>query len=240
MARQNANVRRREAELRRVPEELRAFLEAFPPTISKLFLETRHVVLGAAPGASELIYNAYNWSCPVSVDGCRLGSSRLSTGRSGQRRSRTWPRLPVGNRPRHGVCFVIAALEVRRRPVAETRMTPMRVVPAFDELEHRDLRLGLVLEAPPLEQLAFQRREEALGDRVVVGIADRSHRGAYTHLPAAQPEGDRGVLRALIGMMDDIARSALRKGAIECIEHKLGSQVARHRPADHATTEDIE
>src|SRR5262245_12312875 len=54
------------------------------------------------------------WSCPVSVDGCRLGSSRLSTGRSGQRRSRTWPRLPVGNRPRHGVCFVIAALEVRR------------------------------------------------------------------------------------------------------------------------------
>jgi len=60
MARQNANVRRQEAELRRVPEELRAFLEAFPPTISKLFLETRHVVLGAAPGASELIYNAYN------------------------------------------------------------------------------------------------------------------------------------------------------------------------------------
>src|SRR5262245_14276377 len=104
------------------------------------------------------------WSCPVSVDGCRLGSSRLSTGRRGQRRSRTWPRLPVGNRPRHDIGLLITALEVRRRTIAETRMTPMRVVPAFDELEHGNLRFGLVLEATPLKQLALQCREEALGD----------------------------------------------------------------------------
>jgi len=46
--------------MRRAPEELHGFLEAFPPSISKLFLETRRVILGAAPDASELTYNAYN------------------------------------------------------------------------------------------------------------------------------------------------------------------------------------
>lgn len=35
-------------------------------------------------------------------------------------------------------------------------MAAMRVVPALDEVEHRDARLGLGLEAPRAEQLAFQ------------------------------------------------------------------------------------
>ncbi|HKA43041.1 MAG TPA: DUF1801 domain-containing protein [Burkholderiales bacterium] len=46
--------------MRKAPEELHEFLEAFPPNISKLFLEIRRAILGAAPDASELIYNAYN------------------------------------------------------------------------------------------------------------------------------------------------------------------------------------
>ena len=46
--------------MRNVPGELRVFLEAFPPAISKLFLATRGAVLAAAPEAHELIYNAYN------------------------------------------------------------------------------------------------------------------------------------------------------------------------------------
>jgi hypothetical protein len=39
---------------------LREFLTAYDPAIGKLFLATRKVVLGAAPRASELIYDAYN------------------------------------------------------------------------------------------------------------------------------------------------------------------------------------
>src|SRR5262245_11517687 len=46
--------------VRRTPPELRGFLEAYEPAIAKLFFATRKVVLGAAPGASELVYDAYN------------------------------------------------------------------------------------------------------------------------------------------------------------------------------------
>ncbi len=42
------------------PKELREFLAAFPEDVSKLFLATRRFVLEASPGASELIYDAYN------------------------------------------------------------------------------------------------------------------------------------------------------------------------------------
>jgi hypothetical protein len=46
--------------MRKAPEELHDFLEAFAPRISKLFFATRRTVLDAAPEANELIYNAYN------------------------------------------------------------------------------------------------------------------------------------------------------------------------------------
>jgi hypothetical protein len=41
------------------PELLR-FLSAFEPAIGRLFLDARRLVLGAAPDADELIYDAYN------------------------------------------------------------------------------------------------------------------------------------------------------------------------------------
>lgn len=40
--------------------ELRGFLAVFGPEIAELFLATRRAVLAAAPGASELVYDAYN------------------------------------------------------------------------------------------------------------------------------------------------------------------------------------
>ena len=42
----------------------------------------------------------------------------------------------------------------------------MWVVPAFDELEDRHLRFGLRLETVAVDQLTFERREEALGGGV--------------------------------------------------------------------------
>lgn len=46
--------------MRRPPPELREFLSAFGPAVSRLFPATRRVVLEAAPEAGELIYDAYN------------------------------------------------------------------------------------------------------------------------------------------------------------------------------------
>ena len=76
-------------------------------------------------------------------------------------------------------------------------MTTVRVVPAFDELEDRHLRVGLRLETVAVDQLTFERREEALRHGVIVAIADLSHRRSHTHQPAAFAKGERGVLTGL-------------------------------------------
>jgi hypothetical protein len=50
------------------------------------------------------------------------------------------------------------------------------------------------LEATPIKQLAFERGEEARRHRVIVGVSDRTHRGAHARLPTSFAEFDRGVL----------------------------------------------
>src|SRR5579862_2075387 len=92
----------------------------------------------------------------------------------------------------------------------------------------------------PLEQLAFERGEEALTHRVVVRIAHAAHRWSHTHVPAPLPERDRRVLAALIGMVNHIDRSALRERHVERLEHELGPQVRRHRPTDDPAAPRIE
>ncbi len=46
--------------MRKPAPELLGFLSAFEPAIARLFLDTRRLVLAAAPDANELIYDAYN------------------------------------------------------------------------------------------------------------------------------------------------------------------------------------
>ena len=46
-------------------------------------------------------------------------------------------------------------------------MAPGGIVPSLDELEDRQAGLGLGLELAPVEQLAFERGEEALAHRIV-------------------------------------------------------------------------
>src|SRR6202158_1070943 len=121
-------------------------------------------------------------------------------------------------------------------------VTPTRIVEALDELEDGDARFGLGLEATPIEQLAFERGEEALRHGVVVGVSDRPHRGANTRLPTSFAELDRGVLRAMIRMVDHAARPPLPQRHIEGVEHHLHVQgtsatmasVVMSRPATDA------
>ena len=62
-------------------------------------------------------------------------------------------------------------------------MTPPGIVPAFDEpVDHRP-DLGLGLELPPVERLAFEGGEEAFALRIVVSIADRPPLTAGCRLP---------------------------------------------------------
>ena len=81
-------------------------------------------------------------------------------------------------------------------------MSPLRIVEALDEVEHGHLRFGLRPEPLPVEELALERGEEALTERVVVGIAYGAHRGPHAHLLAAEAEGDgRILLDATLGQV---------------------------------------
>ena len=61
------------------------------------------------------------------------------------------------------------------REIAERRMTPTRIVEAFDEIEDDDPCFGLRLEPAPLEELAFEGSKEALAHGVVISVSDRAH-----------------------------------------------------------------
>ena len=58
-------------------QELRGFLAAFDPKIGRLFLSARAEVLAAAPGANELVYDAYNAVTAAYSFSDRLGEAFL-------------------------------------------------------------------------------------------------------------------------------------------------------------------
>src|SRR5262249_36340156 len=126
-------------------------------------------------------------------------------------------------------------LIIDRREIADRGMAAPAIVEAFHEGKYRGARRGLVPEALPIEQLAFQRGEEALAHGVVVGVADRAHRGPHACGPAALPELDRGVLRALIGVMDNTVGASRSERHLECIQHQPGKELGAHRPTDNAS-----
>src|SRR2546425_656877 len=132
------------------------------------------------------------------------------------------------------------ALVGERGQVRKGRVPAVRVVPALDELEDGATRLDRGGEAPPGEELALEGREEALAQGVVVGVADRAHRGPDPDLLAPEPEGTRRVLAALIRMVDDLGRPALVHGHRQRVEDELRAEVGGHGPADHTAAPGIE
>lgn len=67
--------------------------------------------------------------------------------------------------------------------------------PPLQELEDWHSRIGLRLEPMAVEELAFQRCEEAPAHGVVVAVAGRSHRGAHGEPPFLRPAPPRGAPR---------------------------------------------
>ena len=119
-------------------------------------------------------------------------------------------------------------------------MPAARVVKTFDELEDSESGFAWILKVTTHKQLAFECRIEALAHRVVVTIADGSHRRNHAGFLAALPECDRGVLGALIGVVDDADRVALMNGHVEGIKHELRLKMRFHRPTNNPTAEDVE
>lgn len=78
----------------------------------------------------------------------------------------------------------------------------MRVVPSFEPFEYRKLRFSRSFEPVSTQYFAFQRCKEAFGHRVVVGGADRSHRGHDAHFATAAFKGVAGVLASVVGVVN--------------------------------------
>ena len=89
-------------------------------------------------------------------------------------------------------------------------MTTARVVEAFNEVEDRSPRVLVSAKCRAVNQLTFERCEEALAHRIVEAVADRSHRRTDASFATSLAELDRGVLTALIGVMNDGRRRTLR------------------------------
>jgi hypothetical protein len=73
-------------------------------------------------------------------------------------------------------------------------MTTARIVPAFDEVEHRESGVDLRPEPLPIQQLTLEGREEALAQGVVVGVTDAARRRPHPGNTTPVAEGERRVL----------------------------------------------
>src|SRR5947208_1937311 len=76
------------------------------------------------------------------------------------------------------------------------------IVEALDVVE--DGTPGLIAVEPDVavDELALERREEGLRHGVVVGVADRAHGADQPRLAHPPPVVQRGVLAALVGVVD--------------------------------------
>src|SRR5215213_5467423 len=93
-----------------------------------------------------------------------------------------------------GCCWYVLLLVADGAGVVECRVAALAVVEDLDEIEDRRAQPGSGRPGVAVEQLAFQRGEEALGDGVVQRIPDRSHGSDEARGVQAAAVGERGVL----------------------------------------------
>jgi hypothetical protein len=55
-----------------------------------------------------------------------------------------------------------------------------------------------------VDEFGFEGGEEALGDGVVVAVADAAHRGRDPGIAQLLPEGERGVLAAMVAVVHQV------------------------------------
>ena len=108
------------------------------------------------------------------------------------------------------------------------------VVVHLDPLEGGLLHRFQVRPGPGVDEFFLVRREEALRDGIVIADTGPAQRAADPVPPAEAGEIVRRVLRAAIGMEDDLAfRPALFEGHRQGVGDQLGAHVVSDRPPDH-------
>src|ERR1700730_19407104 len=110
-------------------------------------------------------------------------------------------------------------------------MQPHRIIPTLDVAEAGHLGLGLGWEPAAAEQLGLEGGEEAPGPGGVAWATYRSHSGTTTRPATPLAECHRGILAALVAMVDDVLGPTLANSHLHRIQHQFGAQVVCHRPA---------
>src|SRR5208283_4961378 len=119
-------------------------------------------------------------------------------------------------------------------------MTTVRVIPPLDELEHHLLSLLMGSHSYPVDELALKGGKEGLAHGVVIRVADTSHRRLHTCLSAPIAEGDRGILAAVVGMMDHCPRLTLTNGHLQGRHDQLCPQMPSEGPSHYPTAPGIQ
>src|SRR5215469_12211299 len=99
-------------------------------------------------------------------------------------------------------------------------MAAMRVVPSFNEFKDRAARLHWILKTAAVQQFKFKRGEKTLASGVIEAVTYRTHRRPHASVFAALAEGQRGILAALVGVVNDAGGGPpLLERHVEGIEH---------------------
>ena len=96
--------------------------------------------------------------------------------------------------------------ELHRADIAERLMQPLPIIEHLDELEHLRASVVAGVIVPLMDQLIFERTEEALDHGVVVTIPLATHAGHKASLLDQPLLRDPGVQRPLIGVMNQARR----------------------------------
>ncbi len=117
--------------------------------------------------------------------------------------------------------------------MAEGAVAALSVVEGLDVVEDLGGELGSGGPGAAVDELLLDRREEALGDGVVVAVAAASHRLRDPGGAGLLAEGQRDELAALVGVPDQPARgAAVREGHLRRVDDELCAHVVGHGPPD--------
>jgi len=113
-------------------------------------------------------------------------------------------------------------------------------VPALEVPEYREPRFGARRTGTRRETLPWERCKEALGHRVVTGIASRAHQPPHPEEFAALPEGNGTILRAVVRVEDNVRRAPVPGGHVQHVHQEVRVERVSQVPADDASTKGIQ
>jgi hypothetical protein len=127
-----------------------------------------------------------------------------------------------------------------RSSIAQGGGTSLAVVPDRAERKNRPARGGPRGLDRAVQEFSRARRDDAFCHRGGATVPDRTHRGNDARCLLLVPAGSGGVVAARIGAMDPAGRQrAGPEGQRPGGADQLRAPVVGHRPAPHASAEDV-